>query len=74
LLNYHIGDEIYEAEFYGELPPNTKIDVKVQSIVLQLLREYDFLGIGNTYDWANDEEEALLPEEEAVPPVEDGKK
>lgn len=71
MLNYHIGDELYEAEFYGELPPNTKIDVEIQSIVIQLLREYDFLGIGDSYDWASEEEEAVLPEEEAVPPVEE---
>ena len=29
------------------------------------------VGIGDSYDWASEEDEAVLPEEEAVPPMEE---
>ena len=63
MLTNHIGDELYEAEFYGELPENTKIENELQSIVVQLLRDYGFLSKGEEYNWGSDEEVAVENEE-----------
>jgi len=39
-----IGDELYEAEFYEELPEESTIEAEVQHIIVQLLRDFSFLN------------------------------
>ena len=37
-IDDEIGDELYEAEFYEELPEEATIEVDLQHIKVQLLR------------------------------------
>ncbi len=52
-----IGDELYEAEFYEELPEETTIVVELQHILVQLLHEFSFLNDNEEYNNGDDEEE-----------------
>jgi hypothetical protein len=52
-----IGDELYEAEFYEELPEESTIEAEVQHIIVQLLRDFSFLNENQEYDSGVDEEE-----------------
>ena len=45
-----IGDELYEAEFYEELPEESTIEAEVQHIIVQLLRDFSFLNENEEYD------------------------
>ena len=48
---------MYEAEFYEELPEGTLIEAEIQSIVVQLLREFSFLEENEEYKYGDEEEE-----------------
>ncbi len=52
-----IGDELYEAEFYEEFPEETTIEVDLQHIIVQLLREFSFLHDNEKNNNGDDEEE-----------------
>ena len=60
MLTNHIGDELYEAEFYEELPEGTLIEAEIQSIVVQLLREFSFLEENEEYKYGDEEDNLIF--------------
>ena len=51
-----LGDELYEAEFYEEIPQGTSIEKEIDVIVLDLLRDFSFLKDDEEYEYVDDDD------------------
>jgi hypothetical protein len=63
-----IGDQLYEAEFYNEIPKHTTIEREIQATVVELLHEYGYINDGQEYNFDLDVQDITQSDDNEVSP------